>query len=98
MKNPNRLEVAFPTTHQLAYHEDASWQREHLINALLSARRDLVDRLAKYEATGDHDHGRGPIAPGARCPGGDCVVARVRSVLESLTDALSDVARKEDVR
>lgn len=46
--------------------------------------------LADYEATGDHDHGRGPIAPGGPCGmGDDCWVRRARAVLAAI-DALSD--------
>ena len=47
----------------------------------------LGDALAAYEATGDHDHGKGPIAAGAPCPvdfdkrGGDCIVAQARELL-----------------
>lgn len=37
--------------------------------------------LARYEATGDHNHGRGPINPGAPCPGGDCYVDKARKLL-----------------
>lgn len=46
----------------------------------------LRKALAEYEATGDHDHGRGPIKPGAPCPGGDCWVARARKLLATLED------------
>jgi hypothetical protein len=40
--------------------------------------------LVDYEATGDHDHGRGRIAPGAPCPGGDCVVSKARDLLAKI--------------
>jgi hypothetical protein len=46
--------------------------------------------LAAYEATGDHDHGRGPIGPGRPCPGGDCWVTRARRALAAL-EALNGV-------
>lgn len=55
---------------------------------------DLVDAangahlrrvLAKYEATGDHDHGRGQILPGGPCGhGNDCWVKRARASLEAI--------------
>lgn len=44
-------------------------------------RNDLINALAAYEATGDHNHGSGPIAPGAPCPGGDCTVHVARGLL-----------------
>lgn len=51
----------------------------------LVAALNLIDRLpellAAYEATGDHDHGRGRLAAGQACPGGDCLVARARRVI-----------------
>lgn len=40
--------------------------------------------LAEYEATGDHDHGNGPIAPGAPCPGRDCWVYKARKLLDHM--------------
>lgn len=41
--------------------------------------------LAAYEATGDHDHGRGPLAPGAPCGTGDeCWVSRARAALATI--------------
>lgn len=83
------------STHPLIFREDARFRLDRLMDGLLSARRELAERLEAYEATGDHDHGRGPIAPGGTCPGGDCTVARTRAVLAQLTDALSDAAQKE---
>ncbi len=52
----------------------------------------LMDALRAYEACGDHDHGNGPIAAGAACPGGDCLVARAREFLanEATIAALKD--------
>lgn len=43
----------------------------------------LRERLRSYEATGDHNHGNGPIPPGGACPGGDCLVAQARVLLGS---------------
>jgi len=41
--------------------------------------------LAAYEATGDHSHGRGPIAPGGPCGhGDDCIVRQARAMLASV--------------
>jgi hypothetical protein len=40
--------------------------------------------LLAYEGTGDHDHGWNrskPLLPGARCPGGDCLVDKARRLL-----------------
>jgi hypothetical protein len=51
----------------------------------------LRDALAKYEATGDHDHGRGPLPPGAPCNGfrsDECWVQRARATLAAI-DALN---------
>ena len=45
---------------------------------------DLPNVLARYEASGDHDHGRGSIKPGEPCPGGDCLVARAREIISKL--------------
>lgn len=42
---------------------------------------NLGRALGTYEAMGDHDHGRGVLAPGAPCPGGDCTVHRARKLL-----------------
>jgi len=51
-------------------------------NALRSA-------LAAYEATGDHNHGNGPLGAGAACGGGDdCWVMRARVTL-SVIDTLN---------
>ena len=48
----------------------------------------LRSALAAYEATGDHNHGNGPIHAGAACgSGGDCWVKRARvtlAVIEAL--------------
>lgn len=40
--------------------------------------------LMEYELTGDHDHstrGNRPIPHGKPCPGGDCLVTQVRTLL-----------------
>lgn len=53
--------------------------------------RALREALAAYEATGDHDHGRGPIRPGEPCNGflgDDCWVKRAREALAAI-EALS---------
>ncbi len=46
---------------------------------------NTIDRLpailAAYEATGDHDHDDSPLAPGAPCPGGDCLVSNARRII-----------------
>lgn len=47
----------------------------------------LRQRLAEYEATGDHRHGNGSLRPGAPCPGGDCWVARARATLAATEPA-----------
>ena len=52
--------------------------------ALRVVEKVLPAILAAYEATGDHDHGRGAIAPGAPCPGGDCLVDKARRILAAL--------------
>jgi len=52
----------------------------------------LKIRLRHYESTSDHDHGSGPLKPGAECPGGDCLVARARRVLAAM-EAAHEVAR-----
>ncbi len=57
-----------------------------------SAATDLRAALAAYEATGDHDHGRGPIAVGGPCgAGSDCNVRRTRELIELLADAAAAV-------
>lgn len=45
------------------------------------ASSDIQRMLEEYEATGDHDHGRGPLEPGQPCDTADCVVANARAVL-----------------
>lgn len=53
----------------------------------LTTGQALREALARYEATGDHDHGRGPIAPGAPCNGflgDDCWVKRARETLAAI--------------
>jgi hypothetical protein len=42
---------------------------------------ELRAALTAYEATGDHNHDGKPIATGAPCPGGDCIVAEARAAL-----------------
>jgi hypothetical protein len=51
------------------------------VHELFDAMNAVETVLAAYEATGDHDHGRGPIAPGAPCPGGDCLVTEARRMI-----------------
>ena len=61
--------------------------RSTRFDALQAAIRtvdNLPALLASYEATGDHDHGRGPVLMGRPCPGGDCVAARARAVVEAV--------------
>jgi hypothetical protein len=43
--------------------------------------------LAEYEATGDHNHWRRPLPPGAPCPGGDCLVSKAREALATIETA-----------
>ena len=75
--------------------KSAAKQRRHaLLFDLIehASGRALREALAAYEATGDHDHGRGPIAPGAPCNGylgDDCWVKRARKILATL-EALPD--------
>lgn len=65
-------------------------QRRHalLLDLIEHAEgRALRDALAAYEATGDHDHGRGPIRPGEPCNGflgDDCWVKRAREALAAI--------------
>ncbi len=40
--------------------------------------------LLEYERSGDHNHGRGPIAPGGKCDSGACWVGKVRAELAAL--------------
>lgn len=55
------------------------------LDTCLVVMPELLTQLLKaYEATGDHDHGSGPIAPGKPCPGGDCSVTRARRLLAAL--------------
>lgn len=63
----------------------ACWQRNDE-----ESKAAVLATLATYEATGDHDHGRGRIAPGGACPGGDCLVARARALLHG-KDAQAEV-------
>jgi hypothetical protein len=75
----------------------AKAQRRHaLMFALIDATNgtDLRRLLTEYEATGDHDHGRGPIKPGAPCNGylgDDCWVKRARASLAAI-EALDHVS------
>jgi len=63
-------------------------QRDALLRELqVAVSPDVLERkLRSYEQLGDHSHGTGtgPLAPGAECPGGDCVVHRARLVLAFL--------------
>lgn len=54
-------------------------KRQALIDALSTIDR-LSEIVADYEATGDHDHGKGPVI-GRTCPGGDCLVSRARILM-----------------
>lgn len=62
-----------------------TWTARERLGALrhaLNTGADLAGALARYEATGDHNHGRGPIAPGGPCgEGDDCLVRRARERL-----------------
>ena len=51
--------------------------------ASLSFGEHLQELIDRYEATGDHDHGRGPIR-GRACPGGDCLVHQARQLLDRI--------------
>lgn len=53
-------------------------------DAMRRAAMHLRDALRSYEDTGDHNHGRGTIAPGGGCVGGDCIVDRTRKALSYL--------------
>jgi len=65
--------------------------RSALLDALIAAVREarspwvsrdrLRGALRAYEACGDHNHGAGPIKPGAPCEGGDCWVHEARGLL-----------------
>lgn len=61
-------------------------KRYRALGDTVATRSNLKRALAAYEATGDHDHGFGdeskPIAPGAPCPGGDCLVSEARELLK----------------
>lgn len=62
-------------------------QRARLYAAVIDGTtgKALRGALAAYEATGDHDHGSGPIAPGGPCGfGDDCWVRRARAALAAL--------------
>jgi hypothetical protein len=70
--------------------QGAATQRRHALlldlveHATGSALREA---LAAYEASGDHDHGRGAIAPGKPCNGflgDDCWVRRARATLAAI--------------
>jgi hypothetical protein len=53
--------------------------------------RALRSALAAYEATGDHNHGNGPLRTGAPCGGGDdCWVKRARVTLAVIEALHSD--------
>lgn len=54
---------------------------ENHITVPASVKKELADWLARYEKTGDHNHGSGRIKPGAPCEGGDCLVAKARTLL-----------------
>lgn len=54
------------------------------MDVIRRSRETLERALAEYEATGDHNHGGGPKAPGAPCGGGDCNVTRVRNAIKAL--------------
>lgn len=61
-------------------------KRDALVRAL-NTIDNLPEILAAYEATDDHDHsvsGNHRIAPGAPCPGGDCLVSKARRIIERL--------------
>lgn len=79
--------------------DDAAAVKRHTNRARELHRRALMNaidpevlklRLRHYEMTNDHDHGRGPIPSGVECPGGDCLVARARSVLAAMEAAWED--------
>jgi hypothetical protein len=59
------------------------WSLNRAITRSIAA---LETHLAAYEKTGDHNHGRGPLAPGMQCPGGDCYVARTRRAIKALKE------------
>jgi|CXWL01.1.fsa_nt_gi hypothetical protein len=55
--------------------------RLHELHEALRMIAHLPAILARYEETGDHNHGKGPLSPGAPCPGGDCLVAKARALI-----------------
>jgi len=59
--------------------------RARLLAVVGEAREQLRRELVEYEATGDHDHGSGPIRPGGMCGSGeDCIVGHTRKALAEL--------------
>lgn len=75
-----------PAMVQMMAKQDQKAAREAALDALsdaLSPTR-VQALLDAYEATGDHNHGRGPILPGAACPGGDCLVAQARTLIAEM--------------
>lgn len=67
--------------YRVRFHRDALLAK---LRKIAAERDDLYKLLGEYENTGDHDHGRGPIKPYADCPGGDCLVARARKLIEAM--------------
>lgn len=61
---------------------------EMMLHTAYSTREALLRALATYEKTGDHAHGRKSLAPGAPCPGGDCLVFKMRRAIEALEFAI----------
>jgi hypothetical protein len=60
-------------------------RRVAALDELVDSVARLRAALARYEETGDHDHGRGPIAPDGPCGNGsDCWVARARKALAAI--------------
>lgn len=59
--------------------------RPDLTKVLHEAQEAIAEALA-YAEYNDHDHGRGQIRRGGRCPGGecDCNVSRARRVLAAM--------------
>jgi hypothetical protein len=59
---------------------------------VLRAIRTLPEALHAYELTGDHNHSWSskskPLAPGAPCPGGDCMVDEARKIIAALLPVL----------
>lgn len=98
MNHSHGYEMRLQTQRQLEREErdrkrEARFKREAVLvrldelHSALRAIEKLPALLEAYERTGDHDHtlhGTRPLAPGAPCPGGDCLVDKARKVIAAL--------------